>query len=46
MALNDALYGRQADAGSLELILMVKAAEGAEELFHVVHVEADAVVTN
>src|SRR5712692_4614059 len=41
---DDALDGREADAGSFEVRVGVKALEGSEELVRVCHVEASAVV--
>jgi hypothetical protein len=46
VALDDLLHGRQADAGSLELISRVKPLEHAEQLAGIRHIEAGAVIAH
>ena len=46
MSGNDALHGREADAGPLEIFGAVQALERAKELLRVAHVEAHAVVSH
>jgi hypothetical protein len=46
VAMDDALYGRETDAGAFELGRAVEPLEGAEELAGVGHVEAGPVVAH
>src|SRR5262245_20057001 len=44
--MDDALHCREADAGPLERVRGMKALKDAEELVHILHVEAHTVVTD
>ena len=44
--MNDAAHVGEPDTGALEFVATVEPLEDAEQLVHVLHVEADAVVAN